>query len=534
MGADPHRRRWLDMIHDEPGQTPYATRYREPAHLAALGADGVVTWRLQELATWSAIGPLPADTIAAITAEQDRVRTRLADIAAAGLEPWLCGDLFVLPKAILDADPAAYAPGRRPIIDSLHPHRPAATLCPGREPLWTATEAALDEVLLAFPEAPGIVIRIGEQYTHDAPWLVGADPLACRCSQCSHLDGSARRQRILQTLEALAIRHDRLVLLRTWDLEEAGWHADPALQADILTAWQGDPRLMVASKHGHTDHWRYQPWNPAIALPGPGRVVELQCQREYEFKGLLPDWLGQIWQTGQPEVDPPGTAGLRDGAPPDWRGLLTWTRGGGWGGPQPPSELWVDLNVVTAAALHADPAVDLGSVLEGWLAAQGLADAEGRMAALVGRSADLVFALRYLPSHRALVQQSWVPNELWYRDARFMAGRLALVIAAHLEAGESACAALVADREAAVALAEGQLAEAEALCGEGGPLATAPEADFVVESYRFAVAFAHWTRTLFSRLIEGRVRSRSGVKRVLEALWREQPLPPLEDPATLD
>ena len=53
--------------------------------------------------------------------------------------------------------------------------------------------------------------------------------------------------------------------------------------------WGGDPRFFVSIKHTMTDYWRHQPWNPSMTEPGPARLVEFQCEREYEFIGMVPN-----------------------------------------------------------------------------------------------------------------------------------------------------------------------------------------------------------------------------------------------------
>ena len=76
-------------------------------------------------------------------------------------------------------------------------------------------------------------------------------------------------------------------------MTEEGIHANRILQSKVLSKWGGDPRFFVSIKHTMTDYWRHQPWNPSMTEPGPARLVEFQCEREYEFIGMIPNWMVQ-------------------------------------------------------------------------------------------------------------------------------------------------------------------------------------------------------------------------------------------------
>src|SRR5690606_33238860 len=108
-----------------------------------------------------------------------------------------------------------------------------------------------------------------------------------------------------------------------------------------LPGEEADDRLVLSFKFTQTDFWRYQRWNPSsLTFGGRPILYELQCQREFEGKGGVPNWQAPLWRDGAPEVaeDVAGLANVADRV--NLAGLWAWVRGGGWGGPFVASESW--------------------------------------------------------------------------------------------------------------------------------------------------------------------------------------------------
>lgn len=320
-------------------------------------------------------------------------------------------------------------------------------------------------------------------------------------------------------------RLNKYCILRTWDLGEKGLHANKKFQEEVVSALDGDEKIILSSKMSQTDYWRYQPWNDSLNITEPARILECQCQREYEFKGLIPNWLGPMLAEGSIECGERGVSGLAHRAPPNWAGVLTWSRGGGWGGPHPVDELWIGLNVWSAATLAKQPNSDLTEILETWLAKERF-EGEGteHFATLLKESEGLVLALRYLETYRKVNPQTWIPSENWLRDDIIQADALAKLTRLILAANKGA--ELLIEREEAIAIAANQHDRARKLFDEGGLLSHHSKAGFILDSYQFAHDFAIWSHKMFEFLLENQLTEREFVASVLGEWMDNNPMAP--------
>jgi hypothetical protein len=106
--------------------------------------------------------------------------------------------------------------------------------------------------------------------------------------------------------------------------------------------------LVFSIKHTALDFWRRVKVNPCLGKGNHPYVVEVQCQREYEGKGAHPNYVmkGVIDYFEENEIK----RGLRDLVLDDkFKGIYTWSRGGGWFGPYPKNEFWCDINASVLA-----------------------------------------------------------------------------------------------------------------------------------------------------------------------------------------
>jgi hypothetical protein len=97
-------------------------------------------------------------------------------------------------------------------------------------------------------------------------------------------------------------------------------------------------------------------------------IDELQCQREFEAKGAVPNYQPPLWRDGMPELDE--STGLADAADRvNLHGLWAWVRGGGWRGPyvNQQTETWIDANVVAVPQLAKDPEADVRKMADAWI-----------------------------------------------------------------------------------------------------------------------------------------------------------------------
>ncbi len=472
----PDNRMRIAYVHDSPLHESLATDYRDPSRLSSLGFTDVV------------ISDQMSGCLFGVTPE---LVQRIETASDAGLGVWLMDDLFTLPS---DSEAG----------------------CPGREDSWEITANAIREVIESAPQIRGLVFRYGETFDSTTSGLKRVDLLRCECIGCSSMDGITRRRKVIELLESVVCREmGKRCILRLWDLSEEGVHANRMLQSKVLKKWGGDPRFFVSVKHTLTDYWRHQPWNPSIAEEGPARLVEFQCEREYEFIGMVPNWMGPEWSQGPVECGERGRTGIANVRPKDWAGSWIIPLGGGWSGRHASSELWADMNLHTALALTTDPDRDAGEILTEWILQNNL-PIESK--SLFEKSSELVLRLRYLDVWIVIANQRWMPSENWFRDDNFVPGACAKIANTVVEEGMADL--LRSERALASAMARSHLMEAE-------QLPTCQHSEFILSSYRWALQFAEWTEETWNQFLDAAPLTRAESKELLLRRLDENPLAPL-------
>ena len=466
----------IAYVHDSPLHESLVTDYRDPNHLASLGFTDVV------------ISDQMSGCLYGVTPE---LKQRIESTIDSGLGVWLMDDLFTLP------------------IDS-------NAGCPGREESWEITAEAIRDVIESFPQIRGLVFRYGETFESTNSAVKRIDLLRCECIDCSSMDGLSRRRKVVELLESVVCREmGKRCILRLWDLSEEGVHANRLLQSKVLKKWAGDPRFFVSVKHTITDYWRHQPWNPSILEEGPARLIEFQCEREYEFIGMVPNWLGPEWSQGPIECGERGRTGIANVRPKDWAGSWIIPIGGGWSNRHASSELWADMNLYTILALTANPERDAEEILSEWISENNLPEESIN---LLKKSSELILRLRYLDVWRVIANQRWMPSENWFRDDNFVPGACAKIANTVVEEGMADL--LRSERSLATAMARSHLIEAE-------KLPTCEHSEFILSSYRWALQFAEWTEETWNQLLELAPLSRDECKALLLRRFDENSLAPL-------
>lgn len=466
----------IAYVHDSPLHESLATDYRNPEQLSSLGFTDVV------------ISDQMSGCLFSITPE---LTVQIDSAIDAGLGVWLMDDLFTLPT---DSDAG----------------------CPGLQESWDLTAQAIRDTIESAPQIRGLVFRYGETFDSPDSTLKRVDLLRCECIHCSSMDGLTRRRKVIEMLESVVCREmGKRCILRLWDLTEDGVHANRMLQTKVLTKWAGDPRFFVSVKHTLTDYWRHQPWNPTIPVEGPPRLIEFQCEREYEFIGLVPNWQGPEWSQGPIECGERGWTGLANVRPQDWAGSWIIPLGGGWSSRHASSELWADMNLHAALSLTTNPGRDAGEILAEWLSMNGFPP---ESQSLFEKSGDLILRLRYFDVWRLIANQHWMPSENWFRDDNFVPGACAKIANTVVENGMADL--LRSERALATAMARSHLMEAEAL----------PECkhtQFLIASYRWALNFAEWTEETWTQLLQATPLNRAECKSLLLSRLKEDPMAPL-------
>ncbi len=506
MASHPDGRMRIAYVHDSPLHKPFETKWNDLGLLSSLGFTDVVVSDQMSGCLGLTLPGAPDDALASL-------RTRVAQAAENGLESWLMDDLFTLPIELLDSAPA----------------------CPARDELWQASEQAIRSVLSEIPGVAGLVVRIGEVFDTDRAWEKRANLLHCECIGCAGIDEVERRQMVVQMLERVVCGELGLrCIFRVWDLGEDGMHADAEMQQKVLSVWQGDERFIVSVKHTLTDYWRHQPWNPSIALEGPARLIEFQCEREYEFIGMVPNWQGDEWALGPVECGERGQTGLANVRPQNWAGIFVLPTGGGWAARSASDELWAEMNVAAALALCTNPERDPSDILGEWLESLEFPSrSRSRLHSLLRRSPELILALRYSDVWRKVADQRWMPAENWFRDDTFVPGACARIanevttlgLAGELQQERWGCCEMMAEHQT----------EAWSILVDDAQGASHPKAEFIVSSYSFAARFAEWTATLWDALLEaaedaedeGGQLSREQAADIIASRLTSNPIPPL-------
>jgi len=435
----------LDMVHHNPGEPPFATRFSDARQLATLGYTGQVAKNLIFAIGFDDIlpGAFPANPSERAWLD-DLAASKDAEIAAArragiGFLPHT--DFFVLPTRVRD--------------------RLAGEICDEQGRIDITRPATLDlyrkvlAVLFArFPDVTGLMIRVGETYLFDAPYHSGNTAVPLHDPAVGHAEQIKRFVTLLRFLrEEVCVRHGRHLVYRTWDYFTDRLHADPGFYLAVNDAIEPHPKLIFSIKHTGSDFFRASHANRCLGIGRHPQIVEVQCQREYEGKGAIPCYIARGVIEGFPEH--PDRRGMRDWREsPLYAGLFTWTRGGGWFGPWLRDEFWPELNARVIAAWHAAPEQE-----EATLFARVCRDTYGldsgsssALRELALASEDVLLHGRYCLPAAELEGFRYEATNLWMRDDR-LGGitELAATFAALEKAGRLDEA--VAEKRKAAALA---------------------------------------------------------------------------------
>lgn len=332
-GGGPGRRlSWvLDMVQDNAGQPPTRTSFKDPHKLAAYGYDGQIIDDFRPPTTAvtldsfdAQIFPRGSTARAWVQRNAARIEARLAAIHAAGLKALYHTDLILFPTRLVERH-------RSLVLDD------RGRISLDRPMTRRIQRLILAEVFERFPDLDGLVIRTGEVYLQNLPYHTGNDPIT---------RGAASHLMLLDMLRQEAcVKRGKLIFYRTWSFD--GFHTVPDYYLDVTNRVRPHPLLTFSIKHTKGDFWRTVPFNPTLGIGRHHQIVEVECQREYEGKAAYPNYIGHGVIDGFQELagssPPVGLAGLA--GRPQFDGVMTWSRGGGWNGPYIDNELWCDLNV---------------------------------------------------------------------------------------------------------------------------------------------------------------------------------------------
>jgi hypothetical protein len=408
----------LATLIDNPGEPSVESRYRDPKQLKALGYNGLVIYDTTALSGVEGPESLADGEMRRwITHHFDHIRQVIDAARQADLDVYLSYDTLALARDVVDRHVTQLVCRNRPNV-----------LCPASDLALDLSVKALEALMLRYTDISGVVLRFGDTDAARLPHLVGNDLLAPHCPRCSGLGRADRIVRFIERFHDLVVRrHDKRLIVRAWNVRPNGMHDSVELAQRVVERLPGgdnprDDRFILSFKFTHTDFWRYQRWNPCSLTCGDRPVMyELQCQREFEGKGGVPNWQAPLWRDGHPEAatagEPAGLANVADRV--NLAGLWAWVRGGGWGGPFVKNETWIDANVFAVPRLADDPRSDVDAIARDWVR-QRLHITDDAVAeaihAILRDSTDVVRKAFYIGPFARRKATPWHPNADWIQD----------------------------------------------------------------------------------------------------------------------
>jgi hypothetical protein len=359
--VSPPLRFLLDMVHDNPGEKPFDTKFNDPTVLKEWGYNGQVIKTFPQTAlTYEAFDPtlVPEGSPERAWAEKygKVVDERITAAKACALPVFNFTDMLVVPEKLLlkYADEMTVGTGeitketiennrKTAIHGSLHgTGRRLSILRPVTQKV---VRTQLDELFTRFPDLAGIFVRFGETYVHDTPYHVGGSPV-----------GSADEHRALIQLlrEEVCVKRNKLVFYRTWGWD--GFLTSPKFYCGVTDGIEPHPNLIFSIKHSNGDFTRDVPFNKTLGVGKHPQLVEVSINQAGLYgKNAWPYYIGQGIIDGW-ETDGAAKRGLRSLAGhKNFAGVWTWTRGDGWAGPYTPNEFWVDLNAYVIKSFGQQP-----------------------------------------------------------------------------------------------------------------------------------------------------------------------------------
>jgi hypothetical protein len=329
----------LDMVFHNPGEPETPSKFLDPALLREWGFDGnIPRLFIQCAVTFESIDPhlFAVDDPARIWIDANAAKAArlIAAMGAAGLPCYPFTDFIVLPKALL-------VKNRADICD------PQGRVDISRPRTKEILRAQIDEMFRRFPDIGGLTIRHGETYLHDTPFHTGGNPI---------LRGPDSHVELLRLLrEEVCVKRGKKLFYRTWDFGQM--HDRPDYYLNVTNRIEPHQLLYFSIKYQLGDFHRLSRFNPCLGIGRHPQIVEVQCQMEAYGKGAFSYYTAQGAIEGWEEyASHPKPHGIRDlVGTPNFAGVWTWSRGGGWGGPHLPDELWCELNTYVVAKWAQNP-----------------------------------------------------------------------------------------------------------------------------------------------------------------------------------
>lgn len=198
--------------------------------------------------------------------------------------------------------------------DIIHYNQDIAKYTRGRiKKVTRFLQESVCSVFEQFPAVSGIIFRFGETDGND----ITHDFKSRRVIQ------SARQLRyLIKNVLPVFEQHQKWCICRTWTI---GAHSigdmvwNPKTIHEVFSTIKSE-QLILSSKYGGTDFFRYLPLNKHFLSTSHKKIVEFQARREYEGFGEFPSFIGKEYmQYRNTLVQNPTVIGI-----------MTWCQTGGW------------------------------------------------------------------------------------------------------------------------------------------------------------------------------------------------------------
>lgn len=325
----------LNMVHHNPGEPLFITKYLRPDYLKRLGFNGEAPRvYIQSAVTYDRYAPglISPDsaTWAWIQRYAHNIDHLIEEHTQAGLPLYPFTDLLVLPRELMDA----FGSEMRDAEGHLSIQRPRTQ---------EVMRAQIEAIFRRFPALDGLTTRFGETYLSDTPFHAGDRPVRTPEEHTLLIN-------ILR--DEICVKRGKTLFYRTWDFGML--HTQPGLYLRATNAVDPHPKLFFSIKHSNADYLRDVPRNKTLGIGRHAQIVEVSMMQAGCYgRGAYPYYIAHGVLHGWPELGPHQGIDelLRDGK---LAGLYTWTRGDGWSGPYISNEFWTDLNlyVITQFALR--------------------------------------------------------------------------------------------------------------------------------------------------------------------------------------
>ncbi|MCL5129583.1 hypothetical protein [Algibacter sp. L4_22] len=319
----------LDMVHHNPGETPYQSAYNDPAVIKEMGYNGKVYFLFESPAlaiNWESIDadilPKGSEERQWVDAKAAQIKEMHARSKAQDMAIYAMSDLVLFPKRLIK---------KYSIQETFGDPNNALT--------EKFIRAQINEMFDQFPDLDGLVVRIGETYLHDAPYHEGAIK-----------DKSSAKNTIIPLMqilrEEICVKRNKKLIFRTW----IAFDKNMSTYMEVNDAIEPHKNLVISIKQCEGDFHRARPFSKLIGQGRHPQIIEVQCAREYEGKGAYPNYIangvieGFEEHSRMPKEKIKSIREFVENRPDLYAGVWTWSRGGGWDGPYINSEMWCDLN----------------------------------------------------------------------------------------------------------------------------------------------------------------------------------------------